>query len=115
MLAAVAHHDTANDEKLIPRKMRKVIRPAVVRAGITEQIGWHPFRRTLATLLQENDVPLSKHQQDILRHVRGRLTLDSYAPSVPEQTCERKVGILRAVTASVPKRSLISLYVVVGA
>ena len=34
--------------------MRRVIRPAAVRAGITKHIGWHTFRHSLATLLKTN-------------------------------------------------------------
>jgi integrase len=33
--------------------LRKCIRPAAVRASINQHIGRHPFRRTLATLLQK--------------------------------------------------------------
>ncbi len=34
--------------------MEKVIRPAALHAGITKRIGWHTFRRTIATLLVAN-------------------------------------------------------------
>ena len=88
--------------------LRKVIRPAAVRAGIAKHIGWHSFRRSLATLLQANGVSV-KATQDMLRHASSRLTLDLYAQSVPEDRRIAQAGILRAVTASVPKRSLINL------
>ena len=87
--------------------LRKMIRPAAVRAGITKHIGWHSFRRTLATLLQANGASV-KATQDMLRHASSRLTLELYAQSVPEAQREAQAGILRAVTASVPKRSLIN-------
>src|ERR1035437_6958940 len=87
--------------------LRKVIRPAAVRAGITKHIGWHSFRRSLATLLQANGVSV-KATQDALRHASSRLTLELYAQSVPEDQRTAQAGILRAVTASVPKRSLIN-------
>lgn len=88
--------------------LRKMIRPAAVRAGITKHIGWHSFRRSLATLLQANGVSV-KATQDMLRHANSRLTLELYAQSVPEDRREAQAGILRAVNASVPKRSLINL------
>lgn len=88
--------------------LRKIIRPAAVRAGITKHIGWHSFRRSLATLLQASGASV-KATQDMLRHASSRLTLELYAQSVPEDRREAQAGILRAVTGSVPKRSLINL------
>ena len=87
--------------------LRRMIRPAAVRADITKHIGWHSFRRTLATLLQANGASV-KATQDMLRHASSRLTLELYAQSVPEAQREAQAGVLRAVTASVPKRSLIN-------
>ena len=88
--------------------LRKVIRPAAVRAGVTKHLGWHSFRRSLATLLQANGASV-KATQDMLRHASSRLTLELYAQSVPEQNRAAQAGILAAVAASVPKRSLIDL------
>jgi site-specific recombinase XerD len=87
--------------------LRKVIRPAAVRAGITKHLGWHSFRRSLATLLQANGASV-KSTQDMMRHASSRLTLELYAQSVPEQNRAAQAGILQAVAASVPKRSLIN-------
>ncbi len=87
--------------------LRKVVRPAAVRAGISKHIGWHSFRRSLATLLQASGASV-KATQDMLRHASSRLTLELYAQSVPEDRRDAQAGILRAVTASVPKRSLIN-------
>jgi integrase len=95
--------------------LRKVIRPAAVRAGITKHIGWHSFRRTLATLLQANGVSV-KATQEMLRHASSRLTMDLYAQSIPEDRRSAQSGIIGAVlAASVPKRSHDNLEVVVGA
>jgi integrase len=87
--------------------LRKMIHPAADRAGVAKHIGWHSFRRSLATLLQANGASV-KATQDMLRHANSRLTLELYAQSVPEDRREAQAGILRAVTASVPKRSLIN-------
>jgi integrase len=85
--------------------LRKVIRPAAVRAGITKHIGWHSFRRTLATLLQANGVSV-KATQDMLRHASSRLTMDLYAQSIPADRRAAQSGVIGAVlAASVPKCS----------
>jgi integrase len=85
--------------------LRKVIRPAAVRAGISKHIGWHSFRRTLATLLQANGVSV-KATQDILRHASSRLTMDLYAQSITADRRAAQSEVIGAVlAASVPKRS----------
>lgn len=95
--------------------LRKVIRPAAVRAEISKHIGWHSFRRTLATLLQANGASV-KATTDILRHASSRLTMDLYAQSIPADRRTAQSGVIGAVLAAfVPKRSLIKSQVVVGA
>jgi integrase len=85
--------------------LRKVIRPAAVRAGIIKHIGWHSFRRTLVTLLQANGVSV-KATQDMLRHGSSRLTMDLYAQSIPADRRAAQSDVIEAVlAASVPKRS----------
>jgi len=97
--------------------LRKVIRPAAARAGISKHIGWHSFRRTLATLLQSSAVGATvKATQGMLRHASSRLTMDLYAQSIPADQRTAQSSIIGAVlAASVPKRSLINSEVVVGA
>jgi integrase len=58
--------------------MKCFVRPALNRLGITKRIGWHTFRRTLATLLRStaDDV---KTAQELMRHANSRPTLDVYA------------------------------------
>jgi integrase len=95
--------------------LRKVVRPAAVRAGISKHIGWHSFRRTPATLLQASGASV-KATRDMLRHASSRLTMDLYAQSIPADRRAAQSGIIGAVpAASVPKCSLINLQVVVGA
>ena len=43
--------------------MRKVIWPAAKRAGITKRIGWHTFRRSLASLLIDVGAPVKLTQE----------------------------------------------------
>jgi integrase len=87
--------------------LRKVIRPAAVRAEITKHIGWHSFRRTLATLLQANGASV-KATQDMLRHASSRITMDLYAQSITADRRAAQASVVGAVLkASVPERSLI--------
>jgi integrase len=60
--------------------MRKVVWPAAKRAGITKRIGWHTFRRSLASLLVCEGAPV-KLTQEMMRHANARITLELYAQS----------------------------------
>ena len=58
--------------------LKKVIRPALVHAGITGKIiGWHSFRHSLATNLRSLGVDV-KIAQELLRHANTRTTMDIY-------------------------------------
>src|SRR5208282_3134761 len=46
-------------------------------AGITKRIGWHTFRRSLATLLIDVGA-LVKLTQEIMRHADSRVTIELY-------------------------------------
>jgi integrase len=62
--------------------LKKVIRPALERAGITEKvIGWHSFRHSLATNLRAAGVDL-KTAQELLRHANSRITLEVYTRAI---------------------------------
>jgi integrase len=73
--------------------LRRHIRPAAKRAGIKAHIGWHSFRRTLATLLQSNGEAV-KVTQELLRHASSKLTMDVYAQA---QTPEKRAAQSRVV------------------
>lgn len=76
--------------------MRRHVQPAAVRCGIAKQIGWHSFRRTLATLLQANGTSV-KATQDLMRHASSRVTLDVYAQSIPADRREAQERVAGAV------------------
>ena len=57
--------------------LRTVVKPAVRRAGITKTVGYHTFRRSLATLLAAKGTDIKTVQ--LLRHANSRITLDVYA------------------------------------
>ena len=61
--------------------LKRHVLPAAKRAGITKKIGWHSFRRTLATLLQHSGASV-KTTQDLLRHASPVMTLGTYAKAV---------------------------------
>ena len=61
--------------------LTKIIRPAVLRAGIAKKIGWHTFRHSLATNLRSLGVDV-KVAQELLRHANSRTTLDLYSRAV---------------------------------
>ena len=72
--------------------MKGFIKPALKRLEIAKRIGWHTFRRTLATLLRStaDDV---KTAQELMRHANSRLTLDVYAQALTpaKRTAHQKV------------------------
>jgi site-specific recombinase XerD len=58
--------------------LKKIIRPALVRAKITgKTIGWHSFRHFLATNLRAAGADV-KTALKLLRHANSRITLDAY-------------------------------------
>lgn len=61
--------------------MRKVIRPAAEKVGITQRIGWHTFRHTYSSLLMATRADI-KVTQELLRHASSRVTLDTYTQAV---------------------------------
>lgn len=58
--------------------LKKIIRPAAVRAGIKKRIGWHTFRHTYSTMLIANGENV-KVVQELMRHANSRTTLDVYS------------------------------------
>ena len=54
------------------------LRPAAKRAKITKHIGWHTFRRSLATVLSSKKEAV-KVVQELMRHADPRIALELYA------------------------------------
>ena len=72
--------------------LRRHIRPAAKRAGITKVVGWHSFRRTFATMLKCSGEDV-KTTQELMRHANSRITLDVYAQALTpaKRSAQRKV------------------------
>jgi len=58
--------------------LERYIRPAAMQAGITKRIGWHTFRRSLATIIAAKTKDI-KVAQELLRHSNAAVTADLYA------------------------------------
>lgn len=58
--------------------LSRQLRPAAKRAKIAKHIGWHTFRRSLATLLTTKGEGV-KVVQELMRHANSKITLDVYA------------------------------------
>lgn len=77
--------------------LKKVIRPAVKRAGIEgKAIGWHSFRHSLATNLRSAGVDL-KTAQELLRHANSRITLDVYTRAISANKREANNRVMEMV------------------
>src|SRR5712672_1550707 len=71
--------------------MRSFIRPAAVKIGIAQHIGWHTFRHTYSSLLAATKADI-KVMQELLRHASSRVTLDTYTQAVTIHNEELRVG-----------------------
>jgi integrase len=61
--------------------LKRHILPLADKAGVAKKIGWHCFRRTLATLLLSSGASI-KTAQELLRHASPQMTLGTYAKAV---------------------------------
>lgn len=74
--------------------LKRVIRPAAERAGITEKrIGWHTFRHSLGTNLRALGVDI-KVAQTTLRHANSRITLELYTQAIPSAVREANTRVM---------------------
>ena len=72
--------------------LKRHIKPAAERAEITKVIGWHTFRRTLATLLQTSGASVKTTQQ-LMRHSSPVMTLGTYAQAVTSDKREAQSNV----------------------
>ncbi len=61
--------------------LKRAIRPALRRIGVTKQVAYHTFRHTLATLIGSLEVNI-KTTQELLRHANPNITMRIYQQAV---------------------------------
>ena len=76
--------------------LKRQIRPAAERAGITKRIGYHTFRHSLATVLKSNGEDV-KVVQEMLRHANSRITLDIYTQAVTPAKRQAQQKVLQMI------------------
>ena len=82
-----------------PRSVeRRHIIPAAIRCGIG-RIGWHSFRHTFRTLLDETGAPM-KVQQELMRHADIRATMNVYGKAMDASKREAHGKVVRMVLAA---------------
>jgi integrase len=74
------------------------IRPAAIRIGITQRIGWHTFRHTFSNLLRENGEDV-KVVQELLRHATAKMTLDVYSQALTPAKRKAQSSIVKKMVA----------------
>ncbi len=84
--------------------LERHIRPAAEKAGIKKSIGWHTFRRSLATIIaaKTNDMKVA---QELLRHANSAVTADLYAQgNVEAQRVARVISLACSWWETKPRR-----------
>jgi integrase len=77
---------------------RRHVIPAGIRSGIG-RIGWHTFRHTFRTLLDETGAPM-KVQQELMRHADIRTTMNVYGKAMEASKREAHGKVVRLVLPS---------------
>ena len=77
---------------------RRHIIPAGIHCGIG-RIGWHTFRHTFRTLLDETGAPM-KVQQELMRHADIRTTMNVYGRAMNESKREAHGKVVRLILPS---------------
>jgi integrase len=83
--------------------VRRQLKIAKEKAGIAGPVGWHTFRRSIATWLIENEENV-KVTQELLRRHHGGTTLDLYARAVTQTKRQAQQKIVDQLLAA-QKRS----------
>jgi integrase len=81
--------------------LKRHLKPAAYKAGIKGKVGWHTFRRTLASLFIENGEDI-KVVQESLRHANSKTTLDLYAQATTAGKREAQRKLVEMVLPRTP-------------
>lgn len=79
--------------------VRRQLKIAKEKAGIAGPVGWHTFRRSIATWLIENDENV-KVAQELLRHHHVGTTLGLYAKAVTRTKRQAQEKIVNQLLAA---------------
>src|SRR5215831_16782269 len=82
------------------------LQPAARKAGITESVGFHTLRRTLASALVENGSDI-RLVQEMLRHANPIITLDAYTRSITPAKVEAQRWVMNKLLAEDTKAMLL--------
>jgi integrase len=82
--------------------LRRIVRPAAIRAGITKWIGWHTLRHSYATSLIANEENI-KVVQELMRHGSARITVDIYSQA---RNPEKRAAQQRLVQMILPEENI---------
>jgi hypothetical protein len=86
----VQSQPTANGKRVVIHELRK---PA---AGKFADIGWHTFRHTYRSWLDETGAPM-KVQQELIRHASIQTTMNVYGQAMPESKREANGKVVTMV------------------
>lgn len=70
------------------------IKPAAIKAGIGGHIGWHTFRHTYRSWLDETGAPM-KVQQELMRHASIHTTMNVYGAAMADSKREANSKVVR--------------------
>jgi integrase len=82
------------------------LQPAARKAGITESIGFHTLRRTLASALVANGSDI-RLVQELLRHSNAKITLEAYTRSTTPAKIEAQGWVMQQLLAEDAKAELL--------
>jgi len=75
------------------------ISPAARAAGLGDNIGWHTFRHTYRSLLDETGAPM-KVQQELMRHASISTTMNIYGAAMTNSKREANSKVVRMVLSA---------------
>ena len=84
--------------------LKNHIKPAAIAAGIGPEIGWHTFRHTYRSLLDETGAPM-KVQQELMRHASIETTMNVYGQAMPATKRLANSKVVRMVLEPVGLRN----------
>jgi len=82
------------------KKLLDAFKPSTVRDQL-RHIGWHTFRHTFRSLLDETGAPL-KVQQELMRHADIRTTMNIYGKAMEKSKREAHGKVSRIVGCQTP-------------